>query len=261
MDLRGAVAVVTGASAGFGELTAERFAREGAAVVVAARRLDRLEALATRIEARGGRTLPFRVDVTDVHDLQALRDAVDREFGRCDVLVNNAGVPGGGRFEELGIEQIEEIVRTNLLAAMLGTKVFLPMMLEQGRGHIVNVASLAGRFAVPGASVYCATKHGVVAFSEALHYELEPRGVRVTAVNPFFAATEGFPQAHLPKALVMDPAKVAAAIVGVVRTGKAPEVNVPRGLAPLQAFRVLTPPLYRWGVRRATKRYRATRAK
>jgi short-subunit dehydrogenase len=202
-----------------------------------------------------------RADVGDVEQLQELRDRVDSEFGRCDVLVNNAGVPGGGPFEHIGIEQIEEIVRTNLLGVMLGTKVFLPMMLEHGRGHVVNVASLAGRFAVPGASVYSASKHAVVAFSEALYHELKPRGILVTTVNPFFAATEGFPQTHMPKALVMDAAKVARTIVRTVETGKAPEVSVPRGLAALEAFRVLMPPLYRWGMDRVTARYRATRAR
>lgn len=261
MDLRGAVVVVTGASAGFGELTAERFAGENAVVVLAARRRERLEAVAARIAAAGGRAFPVATDVTEVAALQALRDAVDREFGRCDVLVNNAGVPGGGAFAEVSIEQIERIVRTNLLGVMLCTKIFLPMMVERGRGHIVNVGSLAGRFALPGASVYSSAKHGVVAFSEALSFELEPLGVRVTSVNPFLAATEGFPQRHMPSMLVMDPRRVADAIVEVVREGRTPEVNVPRGLAPLQAFRVLTPPLYRWGVRRIMERFRATRAR
>lgn len=261
MDLRGAVVVVTGSSSGFGELSAELFARRGAKVVLAARRVDRLEGVAARIRARGGTALPVGTDVGDVEQWRELRDRVDTEFGRCDVLVNNAGVPGGGPFEDIGIEQIEEIVRTNLLGVMLGTKVFLPMMLEHGRGHVVNVASLAGRFAVPGASVYSASKHAVVAFSEALYYELGPRGILVTTVNPFVASTEGFPQTHLPKALVMNAAKVASTIVRTVESGKAPEVSVPRGLGALQALRILTPPLYRWGVRRATKRYRGTRAR
>jgi short-subunit dehydrogenase len=143
---------------------------------------------------------------------------------------------------------------------MLGTKVFLPMMLERGRGHIVNIASLAGRFATPGSSVYGATKHAVVAFSEALYYELAPKGILVTSVNPAFARTEGFPQTHLPKALVMKPERVARVIVEAVKKGKAPEVSVPRGFLPFQAFRILTPPLYRWGVRKATGRITGTKA-
>jgi len=244
MDLRGAVAVVTGASSGFGELTAMGLAREGASVVLAARRVERLESLADRIRRRGGRALPVRGDV----------------FGRCDVLVNNAGIPGGGRFEDLSIGAVERVIRVNVLGVMYCTKAFLPTMLEQGRGHIVNVASLAGRFAAPGASVYTASKHAVVAFSEALYYELAPRGVLVTTVNPGFAATEGFPQTNMRPWMVMRPERVARVIVDVVKEGRAPEVSVPRALGAMQAFRVLTPQLYRWGVRTVSKRLSATRA-
>jgi len=261
MELRGAVAVVTGASSGFGELTSRLLAKEGASVVLAARRVERLEALAAEIEGRGGRGLAVRCDVTEVADLQGLRDRVEEAFGRCDVLINNAGIPGGGRFEDLSLEQIERVIRVNLLGVLFCTKIFLPMMLEQGAGHIVNVGSLAGRYAAPGASVYSASKHGVVAFSEALYYELAPRGILVTSVNPGFAATEGFPQGRLPSALVMPAEKVARAIVDVVKKGKAPEVSVPRGMGAWEAFRVLTPPLYRWGVRQASRKLSSTQAK
>ena len=147
----------------------------------------------------------------------------------------------------------------NVLGVMLGTRAFLPMLLEQRRGHIVNVASLAGRFATPGSAVYGATKHAVVAFGEALSYELKPLGILVTTVNPGFTKTEGFPQDDIPPRLVMRREHVAEVIVDVVRRGRAPEVSVPRALGAAQAFRVLTPPLYRWGVERATRGSRAAR--
>ena len=166
--------VVTGASSGFGELAALRFARAGARVVIAARRLDRLEALAERIASAGGSALPVRCDVTELGDLTELRDRVSEAFERCDVLVNNAGIRGGGRFETEDIEHLDRVIDVNLRGVVLGTKLFLPMMLERRRGHIVNIASLAGRFATPGAAVYGATKHAVVAFSEALYHELRP---------------------------------------------------------------------------------------
>ena len=124
----------------------------------------------------------------------------------------------------------------------------------------MNVASLAGRFAAPGASVYSATKHAVVAFSESLDYDTAPRGVLITAVNPGFVATEGFPQTEVPGRLVMPASRVAEAIVKVVRDDISPEYSVPRWIAPLQAFRVLTPPLYRWGVRLVRGSAPATRA-
>ncbi len=256
MDLRGAVAVVTGASSGFGELTATALAREGASVVLAARRLERLEALAGRIRERGGRALPVRCDVAEPDEIRALQAEVAREFGRCDVLINNAGIPSGGPFTDATREQIERVTRVNYLGVVHGTRAFLPMMMERGRGHVVNIASLAGRFATPGAVLYTASKHAVVAFSEALYYELAPHGILVTTVNPAFAATEGFPQeGGRPSLLTLTPERVAGVIVKVVRVGIAPEYSIPRWVAPLEAFRVLTPPLYRWGMNIAARRY------
>jgi len=253
MELRGAVAVVTGASAGIGESTALLLARQGAHVVLAARRLERLQALAERIASRGGQALPVRCDVSVPADLDELAARTEEAFDRCDILVNNAGIPGGGPFRERTPDEIERVVRVNVLGVMLGTHAFLPMLIRQRRGHIVNVASLAGRFATPGSSVYGATKHAVVAFSESLYYELKPLGVLVTTVNPGFTRTEGFPQDDIPRPLVMRREHVAEAILDVVRRGRAPEVSVPRALGAAQVFRVLTPPLYRWGVDRVTK--------
>jgi NAD(P)-dependent dehydrogenase (short-subunit alcohol dehydrogenase family) len=249
VDLDGAVVVVTGASSGFGELTAIRFARAGSRVVVAARREERLESLVERIGASGGSALPVRCDVTSPAEIEELRDRVDEAFGHCDVLVNNAGIPGRGPLERMDAATIERVIRTNVLGVMLCTKAFLPMMLDRARGHIVNVASLAGRFATPGAAVYGASKHAVVAFSESLYYELRPKGVLVTSVNPGFSPTEGFPMTGMPGVVLLKPDRVARTIVDVVRKDRAPEVSIPRTLAAMQAFRVITPPLYRWGLR------------
>jgi hypothetical protein len=254
VELRDAVVVVTGASSGIGEATALRFARAGSRLALAARRVDRLDALATRIEARGGQALPVRCDVTIPGDRRDLADAVQHTFGRCDVLVNNAGIPGGGPFRSLTAEQIDRVVEVNLLGVVQTTKAFLPMMLEQRSGHVVNVASLAGRFALPGASIYSATKHAVVAFSESLYHELKDVGVVVTAVNPFFARTESFPSAQVPPRLLIDVDRIARTIEDVVRRGRAPEVSVPRSIALFQVFRILTPPLYRRVVERFVRR-------
>jgi short-subunit dehydrogenase len=254
VELRGAVVVVTGASSGLGEAIALRFARAGSRVVLAARRLERLEALAERIRARGGDAEPVCCDVTEADDIAALHARTIGAFGRCDVLVNNAGIPGGGRFTEVTAERIERVVRVDLLAVLLVTKAFLPPMIERGAGHVVNVASLAGRIASPGIPVYGAAKHGVVAFSEALYHELKPMGIHVTVVNPGFFPTEGFPQADIPPALLMSADRVARTVVDVVRRDRGPEVSVPRIAGVLQAFRVLTPRLYRWGVERVTAR-------
>jgi hypothetical protein len=262
VELAGAVVVVTGASAGIGRATALAFARKGSNVVLAARREHLLEELAEEIRANGRRALAVACDVSEWEQVVTLASGTMEDFGRCDVLVNNAGIPGGGPFAELSIEQIQRVVGVNYQGVLYCTKAFLPMMLEAGRGHIVNVASVAGRFAVPGAAVYTSTKHAVVAFSEALHYEVEPRGLLVTAVNPGLVATEAFPHRDAIERgrLVMQPDAVARVIVQVVERGIAPERSIPRWLAALQAFRVLTPPLYRFGLRQVARRRRSTRA-
>lgn len=260
MKLDGAVVVVTGASSGFGELASVRFARQGARVVLAARRLDRLEVLAERIASRGGHALAVRCDVTELADLERLRDRTLETHGRCDVLVNNAGIPGGGMFEDVDLERLEKVIAVNVLAVVRATKLFVPGMLERGRGHVVNIASQAGRFPTPGAAVYGASKHAVVAFSEALYYELGPKGIIVTSVNPGFSPTEGFPMTGTPSLVLLDPDRVAKVIVDVVRKGRAPEVSIPRGLGALQVFRVLAPPVYRWVVGRVTERFAPTQA-
>ena len=233
MQLKGAVAVVTGASSGIGEAVAVGLAQRGAKVVLAARRKDRLDELADRIERAGGTALAIRCDVTDREQLASLPTVVKEAFGPCDVLVNNAGVPGGGTFANLSYQQIEDIVEVNVLGVMYGTRAFLPGMLKRHHGHIVNVASLAGRFATPGAAVYGASKHAVVAFSESLFYEVEDQGVLVTAVNPGFVKTEGFPLVGMDPRMILTMDKVAGAVVRVVRDDIAPELSVPRYISPL----------------------------
>jgi short-subunit dehydrogenase len=255
--LSGKVCVVTGASGGIGEASARALARGGATVVLAARRRERLEAIAEDIrDAGGGAVVVATCDVGDRGQLEALRDGVRSEHGRCDVLVNNAGIPGGGTFAETSLDRIERVNRVNFLGVLICTKVFLPMLMAS-KGHVVNIASLAGRYALPGAAVYAATKHAVVAFSESLYHELAGDGVMVTSVNPGIVATEGFFPEDSPlwkdpvvSRFVMRPERVAEVVVGVVRQRKGPEVSVPRWLGGPQAFRVLTPPLYRAAVRR-----------
>jgi short-subunit dehydrogenase len=260
VKIDGAVVVVTGASSGFGELSALRFAQRGARVVLAARRLDRLDALAERIAASGGSALAVRCDVAELADLEHLRDRTLEVHGRCDVLVNNAGIPGGGMFEDVDLERLERVIAVNVLAVVRASKLFLPAMLEQRRGHIVNIASLAGKFATPGAAAYGASKHAVIAFSEALYHELGPKGILVTSVNPGFSPTESFPMTGAPSLVLLDPDRVARTIVDVVRKGRAPEISIPRGIAALEVFRVLTPPVYRWVLGRVTERFAPSQA-
>ncbi len=131
MQLKGAVAVVTGASSGIGEAVAVGLAQRGAKVVLAARRKDRLDVLAERIERAGGTALAIRCDVTDREQLASLPTVVHEAFGPCDILVNNAGVPGGGTFANLTYQQIEDVIEVNVLGVMYGTRAFLPGMLKR----------------------------------------------------------------------------------------------------------------------------------
>ena len=190
LQLEGKVCVVTGASSGIGEATALRLSEAGAAVVLAARRRDRLEALAERIGAAGGRALPIEVDITDE---QRARDLIDRaaaDLGRLDILVNNAGVMLLGLVYEADTEEWRRMVEVNLMGLLYCTHAALPIMRDQDSGHIVNISSVAGRVARAGSAVYNATKWAVGAFSEALRQEVLHFNVRVTIIEPGMVVTE-----------------------------------------------------------------------
>ena len=256
-SIAGKVCVVTGASSGIGAATALALAEAGARVVVAARREERLADVAEQIRRKGGQALHVRCDVASLRDIERLVAETASRFGRCDVLVNNAGVPGGGSFEALSMEQIDRVTAINYLGVLRCTKLFLPMMLES-RGHIVNIASVAGRYAIPGSPVYSAAKHAVVGLSESLYHELASRGVMVTCVNPGLVATEGFPMKDVLQGpyrrFVMSPERIASVIVEAIRFRKGPEISVPRWLGGFQIFRLLVPRLYRTVAARIARR-------
>ena len=189
-QLDGKIAAVTGASSGIGEATALALAAEGAAVVLAARRKDRIDELAARIESQGGRALAVETDVTDEAQANAFVARASEELGGLDVLVNNAGVMLLGPVAGAPTEQWREMIDVNLLGLLYCTHAALPIMGSAGAGDIVNVASVAGRTAAFGSGVYNMTKWGVVGFSEALRQECARAGVRVTAIEPGWVDTE-----------------------------------------------------------------------
>lgn len=180
-QLSGKVVLITGASSGIGAATAREFARAGAQVALAARRAERLEALAHEL---GPAALPVPADLTRRADRERLVAETLARFGRIDVLVNNAGLGRLGWLETLAAEEIEAQVNVNLLALMDLTRLALPPMLARRSGHIVNIASLAGHIGAPTYAVYCATKFGVRGFSEALRREVAPFGVHVSLISP-----------------------------------------------------------------------------
>jgi NADP-dependent 3-hydroxy acid dehydrogenase YdfG len=189
-DLSGQVVAVTGASSGIGEATALACARAGATVALAARRSDRIEALAQRIQGDGGRALAVTADVGDEDQAQAFVQRTHAELGRLDVLVNNAGVMLLGPIENAPTEEWRSMIHVNVFGVLYCTHAALPLMREQGSGHIVNVSSVAGRVARLGSGVYNLTKWGIGAFSESLRQEMVPLGVRVTLIEPGAVATE-----------------------------------------------------------------------
>ena len=189
-DLEGQVAAITGASSGIGEATAIAFARAGAKVSLAARRADRIEALAKKIADQGGQAEVFPTDVAREDEARAFIDGTRERLGRVDILVNNAGVMLLGPVIGADTSEWRRMVEVNMLGLLYCTHAVLPIMGEQGSGHIVNVSSVAGRHANFGSAVYNLTKFGVNGFSEALRQELTPANVRVTVIEPGFVATE-----------------------------------------------------------------------
>ena len=188
--LTGKVALITGASSGIGEATALALAAEGAAVAISARREDRLEELVKRISDNGGKAYPIVADVSEEAQANEIVQKAQQELGRVDILVNNAGVMLLGMIEGANTEDWRRMINTNVLGLMYATHAALPIMKQQGGGHIVNISSVAGRTARAGSGVYNASKWGVVAFSEALRQEVLKYKIRVTTIEPGAVATE-----------------------------------------------------------------------
>jgi NADP-dependent 3-hydroxy acid dehydrogenase YdfG len=189
--LDGKVAVVTGASSGIGEATAEALAAEGAAVVIAARREDRLAGLVERIRGNGGRVLAAVCDVTDESQAHGLIQKAVEEFGSVDILVNNAGVMLLSNVGKSLSEEWRRMFDVNVMGLLYATDAAIEVMKRQGGGHLVNVSSLAGRKVTRDSSgVYAGSKHAVGAISEGLRQELLEDGIRVTVIEPGAVETE-----------------------------------------------------------------------
>ena len=186
----GKAVAITGASSGIGEATAVALAREGASVALGARRRDRIDALAARIEEAGGTAVALEVDVSDEEQARAFVTGAAERLGRLDVLINNAGVMLLGPVEQGDPGDWRRMVEVNLLGLLYCTHAALPIMREQGSGDILNISSIAGRFARAGSAVYNLTKFGVNAYSEGLRQEVTEGGIRVMVVEPGFVDTE-----------------------------------------------------------------------
>ena len=189
-NITGKVVVITGASSGLGEATARLLAKQGATVALAARRAERIDALAAEINAAGGKALAVATDVTDREQVRALVDAVVKKFGKVDVMLNNAGLMPLAPLEELKTSEWDQMIDVNLKGVLYGIAAALPVMKKQKSGHFINVSSVYGHKLGPDATVYCATKFAVRALSEGLRQEVKPYNIRTTVVSPGAVATE-----------------------------------------------------------------------
>jgi len=189
-NIEGKVVVITGASSGLGEATARQLSAHHATVVLGARRVDRLNALAAELTARGGKSLAVTTDVTQCDQVKRLVDLAVQTYGRIDVMINNAGLMPQSLLERLKIDEWDRMVDVNIKGVLYGIAAALPYMKEQKSGHFINVSSVAGHKVRPGGTVYSATKHAVRVISEGLRQEVKAYNIRTTIISPGAVDTE-----------------------------------------------------------------------
>ena len=192
MDFKNKVVLITGASSGIGKQTAIEFAKLGSSIILVARRKNKLEQVENELKQFNVNTLVCTCDVSKKDQVEKMSKIVLKKFNSIDILVNNAGFAIYGSVYDLSINDIESQMETNYFGMIYCTKNFLPLMLEKKSGHIVNVASVAASFGLPGIASYCASKFAMLGFSEGLKYELSGTGVGITVVSPIMVKTDFF---------------------------------------------------------------------
>ena len=257
MKLKGSTVIVTGASSGIGRETVRRLARAGSNVVLASRNRKALQGLAKELKPLRGRCLVAPTDVTDREAVKAMVEAGLQEFGSIEVLVNNAGLGLQAPIAEGSPENIRRVFEVNLFGAINCIQAVAPQMKERRRGTIINVSSVVGRLATPYSGAYSATKGALNALTDSLRLELEPYGIRVTAIYPGYTIT-GFQQNVLSEMEMPEPSRlvrgaapeaVAKTIVRAIRDERR-ESYVTFGDATAVMIKNLSPRLIDWGIRR-----------
>ena len=192
MDFKNKVVLITGASSGIGKQTAIEFAKLGSNIILVARRKNKLEQVENELKQFNVNTLVCTCDVSKKDQVEKMSKIVLEKFNSIDILINNAGFAIYGSVFDLSINDIESQMETNYFGMIYCTKNFLPLMLEKKSGHIVNVASVAASFGLPGIASYCASKFAMLGFSEGLKHELSGTGVGITVVSPIMVKTDFF---------------------------------------------------------------------
>ena len=249
-SLAGKVVAITGGARGIGEATARAIVAKGGKVAIGD--LD-VELAQTTAGALGGETIALELDVTRRQSFEDFLSQVEERLGPVDVIVNNAGIMPVGPFAEEDDATARRMIDINLHGVIFGTKLAIPGMVRRGSGHIVNIASTAGKGGFPGGATYCATKHAVVGLSEAVRAELRDTGVEVSVVMPAVVNTElgsGLVEARGVK--VSEPSEVADAIVDALEAPKF-DVWVPRLTGAISRVMTLLPRSGREAIARALK--------
>lgn len=244
MELSGRTALLTGATGGLGRAIARALAERGARLVLSARAIDALEALAAELPGEGHRVLP--ADLAEPGAAERLA----ADAAEVDVLVANAGLPGAGLLTDFTAEEVRRALRVNLEAPMLLARALVPAMVERGSGHLVFVASLAGKAASPLTSIYNATKFGLRGFALGLRPDLAPRGVGVSLVSPGFIREAGMfadSGAKLPPGMgTGTPAQVGKAVTGAIEGNKVEVEVAPLQQRALVRFGMVAPGIAEW---------------
>lgn len=267
MTFQDKVCVVTGASSGIGRRVALDLAADGARVCVAARREDRLRALVDEMEGANARHSYLVTDVSQRAHAKALAAHVAEHYGRCDLLVNNAGFPGkrGGFTDASSIDNVEAVMATNFLGAVYCTGELLGLLAASAPASVVNVASVAGRVALAGVSAYCASKFALAGWSEAIHFELKGKGIQVAVVEPGFVPTEGFPQTDLVSGTytrrLLGTERQVSETIRRAALGSRPERVTPRWYYQAQVLRAVAPRLWWFVNERIAKSFNERRAR
>ena len=268
-NLAGRHAVLTGASRGLGVHMARALAAEGLVLTLAARSVTELAAVRDEID---GKCIAVPCDVADADQRAHLVQHAEAELGPIDILVNNAGVEFASFYSTQDLAEIEHTISVNLLAPMLLTRDVLPAMVRRGQGHVVNIASAAGKSGTPFEVAYSASKFGLVGFTQALRSELRGSGVGCSVLCPGFVADDGMWARFAEQGLtsnrilgVSTPANVTAALLTSIRKDRAEIVVNPTPLRPLLALEAIAPGLHPWfmelmGVTKLFRRGAALRA-
>ncbi|MGH1566398.1 MAG: SDR family NAD(P)-dependent oxidoreductase [Nitrosopumilus sp.] len=228
MGFKNKVILITGASSGIGRVTAIEFAKLGANIVLVARKKDKLEKVTDELKKFSISTLVCQCDVSKKDQVKEMSKTVLEKFDTVDVLVNNAGFAIYGSVYDLTIDEIESQMKTNYFGMIYCIKNFLPSMISKKSGHIVNVASVAASFGLPGIASYCASKFAMLGFSEGLKHELKDTGIGITVVSPIMVRTSFFDHTSFEKMPKYSPISLSSETVAktIVKAANSPRLEI-----------------------------------